>query len=77
MENKLTHWNVKCSHGLNDFPCFSPIAIAPSALVESKRPILLHSWEPNGRCLVLLSDLRLRGTIEEEQINGASKSPPG
>lgn len=42
----------------------------------SKRPILLHSWESNSRILILFRNLGLRRSIEEEKIDGASKSSP-
>jgi len=66
MRRELTHGNVESPHSFNNLSQLSPVAVTPSALVETEGPVLLHGRQSNRRLLVLLGHLRLRRSVVEE-----------
>lgn len=55
----------------------SPVLVAPTALMETKSPVLLHCRESDGTLLVLSRNSFRCWAVEEKEINATSKSTPG
>lgn len=71
------HGDAEVAERLDNLPELGPVAISPSALVVAEGPVLLHCGQANGRGLVLFGDLGLGRTVEEEEVNATSETPPG
>jgi hypothetical protein len=71
------HGNAEVAECLDNLPQLSPVAVSPSTLMVTKGPVLLHGRQANGGGLVLFGDLGLGRTVEKEEINAASQTPPG
>lgn len=53
-----------------------PTLVAPTTLMITKRPVLLHGWQPNRRLLVRLDHILCLWAAIKVQVNAPSHRPP-
>ena len=69
--------DVEVAEVVNNILHFSPVRVAPTALMEAKDIVLLHRWHPDDTLLVLLGYRLLIGTSQEVEVNAAADRSPG